>query len=148
MRALWSVNLKDWVTATSTGGKKALDVNIANTVTTAAGSLSYKERRFHDAALTTIPASASNPVELNVLGAASPTDVANTATQMGVNWNGGSAIEILAGATAGAAVAIAAFGAGQTRAVGVTLAAGDKIWVRAIQNATITAGELTVVLEG
>lgn len=148
MTPIWLVNLKDWLTGTTVGGKNGLDVNVINTsVPIAQTALAYAERRFHDAALTTIPASSSNPVQLDVLGASTPANVAGTRTQMGVNWNGGAAVEILKGATAGAAVAIAAFGAGQTRAVGVTLALNDKIWVRAIQGSTITSGELLVVLE-
>jgi hypothetical protein len=148
MRPVWLVNLKDWLTGTTVGGKNGIDVNIINTtVPIAPSSLVYAERRFHDASLTTIPASSSNPVQLDVVGASTPANVSGTRTQMAVNWNGGAAIEILKGATAGAAVAIAAFGAGQTRAVGVSLANGDKIWVRAVQNVTVTTGELMVVLE-
>ncbi len=148
MRAIWAANLKDWFTGTIVTGKNCLDVNVTNTISTAAASFAYKERRFHDAALTTIPASTSNPVELNVLGAASPTALTNNASEIGINANVGAALEILVGATAGAAVAIGAVGAGQTKSFGVTLSSGNHVWVRAVQNATITTGELLVTFSG
>lgn len=151
MQPLWLNNLKKWATGTAAGSKQCLDVNIAQSValtTTAPTPTAYKERRFHDAALTTIPAIGSNPVQLNVLGAASPADIANTCTEVGINWNGGAAIEILVGATAGSAVAKGAVGAGQTRSFGLPLVAGDKVWVRAVQAATITVGELMVTFLG
>lgn len=148
MKPIWLANLKKFVTGTLTGGKYCLDVNVVNTITSAAGALAYQERRFHDPSTTNIPASSSNPVQLDaVFGTTAGANVSGTRSQMMVNWNGGEAIEILLGATAGTAVAIAAFGAGQTRSVGVTLVNGDKIWVRALKNAAITSGELLVVLE-
>lgn len=148
MRGFWAVNLKDWITGTVSGGKNCLDVNVVNTITTAFGLTAYAERRFHDPSTTNIPASGSSPVQLDaVFGTTAGANVSGARSQMHVNWNGGEGIEILKGATAGTATAIAAFGAGQTRSVGVTLANGDKIWVRALKNAAITSGELLVVLE-
>lgn len=148
MQPIWLQNLKKWATGTAVSTKNCLDVNVANSVTIATTSATYKERRFHDASLTTIPAIGSNPVELNALGAASPTNIANTITEFGINWNGGAALEILTGATAGAATAIGAVGAGQSKTFGVALVSGAKVWVRAIQAATIVSGELTVTFSG
>lgn len=148
MTPVWLKNLKKFATGTANGSKQCIDVHVANTITTAAGALAYQERRFHDPGTTNIPASSSNPVQLDaVFGTTAGANVSGSRSQMMVNWNGGEAIEILLGATAGTAVAIAAFGAGQTRTVGVTLVNGDKIWVRALKNAAITSGELLVVLE-
>lgn len=148
MKPIWLRNLKKFATGTLSGGKYGLDVNVLNTLSAAFSLTSYVERRFHDPVTTNIPASASNPVELDAaFGVTAGAAVSGACTQMHVNWNGGEGIEILKGATAGAAVAIASFGAGQTRSVGVTLAGGDKIWVRALKNAAIATGELLVVLE-
>lgn len=153
MRGLWLPNLKKFMTGTLVGAKYAIDVNVANSITTSAVSLAYKERRFHLGASTTIPKRTSNMVQLDAnsdSAAATPADIANTILEMGLNWNGGEAIEIGVGANAAAAAAaiIGSVGAGQTRSFGVTLAAGNKLWVRALKDTDITDGELLVALSG
>lgn len=153
MRGIWLVNLKQWVTGTNNGGKYSLDVHVANTVATAAASFAYKERRFHLPATLNIPARGSSMVQLDANSEAAspdPDDIANTITEMGVNWNGGEAIEIGVGADAATAALniIGSVGAGQTRSFGVNLSSGNKVWVRALKNAAITDGELLVVFSG
>lgn len=151
MRAIWSQNLKDWITATNVGGKNAFDVNVANTISTAAAAFAYKERRVHFPATTNIPASASSMIELDLLsGTTGGTAISNTCAEMGINWNGDGIIEIGVGANAGAAAAaiIATCGAGQTKSFGVSLVSTNKVWVRAVKNAVISDGELVVTFSG
>jgi hypothetical protein len=90
-------------------------------------------------------------IELDQLsGTSGAADIANTISEIGVNWNGDGIVEFGAGANAAAAAAaiIGTVGAGQTRSFGVSLSSGDKVWVRAVKNSTITAGELVVVFLG
>ncbi len=152
MHALWSVNLKDWITGTTSGGKNGLDVNVMNTITTASGALAQKEYRFHLPATTTINKRTGAWIQLDVntdVAGATPADVANSCAGMEVNWNGGAALQIGVGANAGAVTVIGTFGAGQTVAMtGVTLIATNKIWVRALQDVNIITGELLVALLG
>lgn len=153
MRGLWLPNLKKFITGTLNGSKYALDVHVANTISTAATSLAYKERRLHLGASTTIPKRSSNMVQLDAnsnAAATTPADVANTVTELGINWNGGDPIEIGVGANAAAAAAaiIGSVGAGQTRSFGVSLVSGNKIWVRALKDTDLTDGELLVTLLG
>lgn len=151
MNALWLQNLKKFATGTLVGGKRALDVNVVNSVTVIGGATVFKEARFHDAALTQINKRTGAWVQLDAnsdAGAGTPADVANTCTQMLVNWNGSGAMQIGKGANAGAVSVIDQLGSGQTETVGVNLVAGDKVWVRAIQDTDIVSGELTVKLLG
>lgn len=153
MKPIWLRNLKKWATGTANSSKQCLDVHVANTVATSSGTFSYKERRVHLAATTNIPGNGSAMVELDVLsGTTGGTALANTATEMGVSWNGGGIIEIGIGANAAAAAAatkLATLNEGQTRSFGVALASGDKIWVRRVESVTaISSGTLVVVLLG
>jgi hypothetical protein len=151
MRALWLQNLKDWATGTASGGKNGIDVNVINTVSTTGGALTYKERRFHLPASTTINKRSGAWVQLDVnsdVAPATPADVANTCSVLEMNLNEGAAIEIGKGANAGAVTAIAAGGAGQSKSVGVSLVSGDKIWIRALQDVDIVTGEILIVLSG
>lgn len=135
-------------TATKSGSKVCLDVNIAavssaSPLPVALSSYAYKEHRFHYASATNINASGGAFVQI-----ATAADIANTIAEMRVNWNGGYALIFSKGADATAAALsanrLAIAGAGQTLAIGAVLASGDKVWVRAVQNAAVTAGELTV----
>ncbi len=153
MRPIWLVNLKQWVTGTLNGGKYCLDVHVANTISTAAASFSYKERRVHLAATTNIPGNGSAMVELDVLsGTTGGAAIANTITELGLCWNGGGVIEIGVGADAAAAAAATKLGTlneGQTRSFGVALVAGNKVWVRRVEtNVAINTGILVAVFLG
>lgn len=153
MTGLWFENLKKFATGTLNGGKYSLDVHVANSITTTSTTAAYKERRFHLGASKTIPKRTSNMVQLDAnsdAAANTPADIANTITELGINWNGGEAIEIGVGANAAAAAAniVGSVGAGQTRNFGVSLVATNKIWVRAIKDTDITDGELLVALSG
>jgi hypothetical protein len=151
MRTLWLPNLKRFVTGTTNGSKRCMDVNVANAVATAASSFAYKERRVHLPATTTIPGSGSAMIELDVLsGVSGDADIANDISEIGLNWNGDGIVEIGAGANAAAAASniIATVGAGQTKSFGTSLTAGDKVWVRSVKAATITDGELVVIFLG
>lgn len=140
---LKSAGSRATVTGTVIGQKECLDVNIANSISTSAVSLSYIEHRFHDASATNINASGGAWIQLEAAA-----DISTAIAEMRINWNGGSALLIGKGASAGAVTVIDAVGAGQTEGVGVALVAGDKVWVRALQNAAITAGELLVKFLG
>lgn len=151
MRPLWLPNLKDWLTGTTTGGKNGMDVNVLNTITTAAGALAQKEFRFHLPASKTINKRTGVWVQLDVnsdAAANTPADVANSCTAIELNWNGGAALQIGVGASAGAVTVLGTFGAGQTMQAGVTLSATNKVWVRALQDVDIVTGELLVALLG
>lgn len=140
-------------TGTVVGSKSCLDVNVANSVPIPIVQASYdwKEYRFMDPAVTNINASAGAFVEIGDTNHAAG-DVANTIEEVRVNWNGGNALVISSGADATAAALqanwIGVVGAGQTIAFGFDLASGDKIWVRALQNAAVTSGELLINLMG
>lgn len=150
MRGIWLPSLKQFVTGTLVGSDYGLDVNIVNTsLPIALTALVYKEHRFMDAAVTNIPASGGTAVQIgdtNIPAA----DVANTCTQLKVANNSGSAINIYVGANSGALTQIGVAHAGQIgeAVFGVTLASGDKVWIRAVQNAAITSGEVLVTLLG
>ncbi len=149
MTPLWVINLKQFITGTTVGGKYCLDVNVLNTVPVPVTPANYafKEYRFHDVSLTNINASAGAFIQL-----VTAADIANTIAEMRVNWNGGAALIISKGADATAAALaaniLAVAGAGQTFIIGAVLVAGDKVWVRAQQNVAITSGELTVSFLG
>jgi hypothetical protein len=151
MRALWLQNLKRFVTGTIVGGKYALDVNVTNSITASLGSAAFKEARFHDAGVTNIPARTGTWVQLDAnsdVAGSTPANVANSCTAMLTNWNGSGALQIGKGANSGAVSVIEQIGSGQTVTTSVSLASGDKLWVRAVQNAALTNGELTVKLLG
>lgn len=152
MRALWLKNLKKFATGTTNSSKQCLDVNIASTTASLSlGSTAYKERRFHLPATTGVNARSGAWVQLDAnsdVAGSTPANVANTCTEMEVNWNGGAALEFGVGANSGAVTVIGSAGAGQTKKFGVSLASGDKVWVRAIQNSAVATGELLVVLLG
>ena len=151
MKILFLKGIKKGATGTVVGGANCLDVSVKGSVTTIQGVLVFKEARFHDAAITTIPKRTSAWVQIDAnsdAAAGTPADVANTCTQMMVNWNGGGALQVGVGANAGAVSVIDQLGSGQTVSTGVALVAGDKLWVRAVQDADIVAGELTVKLLG
>lgn len=152
MRPLWFPNLKRFATGSSSGGKNAMDVNVINSITTAAGALAQKEFRFHLPATTNINARTGAWIQLDAnsdVAGSTPADVANTGTAIALNWNGGAALQVGVGATSGAVTVLGTIGAGQTiSAIGATLASGNKLWVRALQNAAITTGELLVAVLG
>lgn len=147
---VWLPNLKDWLSGTLTSGKNALDVNVANaTLPVALTPYAFKEFRFQDAAVTSIPASGGTAVEVgdtNIPASA----VAVTCSELKIANNTGYALSIYKGANSGALTQIGIAHAGQTSeaAFGAALVATDKIWVRAVQNAAITTGELLVTLNG
>lgn len=151
MLGLWAVNLKAWLTATASGGKNALDVNVVNSITASLGTAAFKEARFHDAALTNWNAVGGAWIQLDANSAAAagtPANVANSCTAMKVDWNGGSPVMLGVGANAGAVTQIAQLGAGESDTVGVILASGNKLWVRSVEGATVTDGKLSVKLLG
>lgn len=130
-------------TGTVVGSKTCLDVYVANSISTVAASYAYIEHRFHLPASTNINASTGAWIQLETAA-----DISDAIAEMRVNWNGGDAIQIGVGANAGAVSRIGVFGAGQTAPVGVSLVAGDKVWIKAVQNSAITAGELLVTFLG
>lgn len=152
MRALWLLNLKKFASGTTTGGKNGLDVNVINSITTTLGASVYKEARFHDPSVTTINKRTGAWVQLDAnsdAAAGTPANIANTITSMMTNWNGSGALQIGVGANSGAVTVIDQIGSGQTITTGVTLASGDKVWVRAVRDTDITASaELTVKFLG
>jgi hypothetical protein len=153
MQPIWAQNLAKWITGTTVGSKQCIDVNVANTVAVPVtpASYAYKERRFHLPASKTINKRTGVWVQLDAnsdVAANTPADIANTITEIRINWNGGSALEIGSGANSGAVSVIASAGAGQTSAIGVSLASGDKVWVRAIQDVDIVTGELLCMFLG
>lgn len=153
MLQIWARGLKQFITGTTNGAKHCLDVHVANTVGIAASSYAYKERRVHLPATTNIPGNGSAMIELDVLsGTTGGTAIANTITELALSWNGGGIIEIGVGANAAAAAAatkLATLNEGQTKSFGVSLVAGDKVWVRRVESATaISAGTLVAVFLG
>lgn len=146
MKGLWLPNIKRFLAGTLIGGSPCLNVNVLNTVPvpTAAANYAYKEHRFMDASVTTINKSSGAWVQVGD----TPADIANTIVEMRVNANLGAALQFGSGPNAGSVTVIGTTGAGQTTAFGVTLAAGDKIWVKAIQDNDVVAGELLVNLMG
>lgn len=153
MRGVWLPNIKRWLSGTLVGGEPSINVNVLNTVPVpvAPANYQYKERRFHIASSTNINARTGAWIELDAnsdVAAGTPADVANTIAEFRANWNGAGALEFGVGANAGAVTPIDSIGSGQTQAVGVSLSAGNKIWVRAVKNTAITSGELMILLLG
>jgi hypothetical protein len=151
MRSLWLPNIKRFLTGTIVGGQASLNVNVINTIATAAAAFSYKERRFHLPATTAINGSGGAWVQLDVnsdTAGSTPANIANACSVMEINWNGGDALELGVGAIAGAVTPIGAVGAGQTLQFGVSLVVGNKVWVRTVKAAGSVAGELMVVFLG
>lgn len=146
MTGLWLANLKRFVTGTLTGGKYGLDVNVINTLSTSASSFSYKEHRLHDASGTQINGSGGAFVQLDTIA-----NIANTITQMKIRNHTGSALVIAAGANAAAAAAATPLGVaheGGEEDFGVSLASGDKVWVRAMEASSISSGKLLAIFLG
>lgn len=153
MRPIWLPNLKEFATGFAVGSAKCIQVSVENTVPVpvAPSQYSYKERRFHLPAGTGINARTGAWVQLDVnsdVAAGTPGDIANTITELRVSWNGGAALEFGKGANSGAVTAIGAVGAGQSTAIGTALVAGDKVWVRALQNVAVATGELLLLFLG
>ena len=153
MRSIWLPNIKKFLTGSVVGASAALDVSVVNTVPVPVAFTQYAfmELRFQDAGVTAIPASGGAFIEIGDTNFPA-SDIANTITELRLNWNGGGALVISKGADATAAALAAnrleVIGSGQTIAIGVSLVATDKIWIRALKNAAITGGELTVTLLG
>lgn len=148
---LWLPNLKEFASGTTIGSKNSMDVNVANTASIPVNisSLTFKEYRTQDAADTAIPASGGTAVQVG--DTAHPIAViANTCTEMRLANNTGSALIIYKGANSGALTAIGVCNQGQTSEAvfGVSLVAGDKIWVRAVENTAVSAGIFMVTLTG
>lgn len=153
MRSIWVENLKKFVDGTTIGGASCLKVSVENTspLPIATSSFVYFEKRFHLPASTTINRRSGAWVQLDVnsdAAAGTPANIANTIKEMRINWNGGAALEIGVGATAGVVSTIANAGAGQTTAIGVALSSGNKVWARALQDVDIVSGELLVQFLG
>lgn len=151
MKPIWLANLKKFVTGTSVGGKYAIDVNVANSITASLGSAAFKEARFHDASITGWNGVGGAWVQIDAnsaVASATPANVANTCTSMKANWNGGTPVMIGKGANAGAVTQIAQLGAGESDTVGVTLSSGDKLWVKSVESAAVTDGKLSLKLLG
>lgn len=146
---LWLPNIKRFLSGTVVGSSPSLNVNVLNTVPVpvAPSNYSYKERRFQDANVTQINAKSGAWVQIGDTNEASAS-VANTITEMRVSSNLGAALVFGKGANSGAVTPIGASGAGQSLSLGVALVAGDKIWVKALQDAAVTSGELLVLLLG
>lgn len=146
MTGLWLANLKNFVTGTLSGGKYGLDVNVLNTISTASSSYSYKEHRLHDASGTNINGSGGAFIQIETAA-----NIANTITQMKIRNHTGSALVIAAGADAAAAAAATPLGVaheGGEEDFGVTLAIGDKVWVRAMEASSISSGKLLAIFLG
>lgn len=143
MTGMWLANLKRFVTGTLNGSKYCLDVHVANSVSTAATSYSYKEHRLHDAASNNINASAGTWEQVDTAA-----DVANTINEVRIRNHTGAAIQIGKGANSGAVTVIGVAHEGGEEDFGVSLVATDKIWILALENAAITSGKVLVTLLG
>lgn len=146
---IWLPNIKRYLSGSLVGPTPTLAVSVLNTVPVpvATTQYSFKERRFMDCAVTSIPASASPWVQIGDTSFPAA-DIANAITEMRISANLGAALVFGKGPNAGAVTEIAASAAGQTLAIGVSLVAADKVWVRALQNATVDSGELLVLFLG
>lgn len=153
MTGLWLPNLKKFMTGTLNGGKYSVDVNVSNsTLPVALSTYAYKERRAMLASVTTIPGSGSAMIQVDAVPGTtgSGANIANTIAEMSVHWTGDGMIEFGSGADATAAAAniIGSVGRGQEKSFGVTMVAGDKLWLRSVKTTTITDGELMINLLG
>lgn len=151
MKGIWLPNIKQWLTGTTISPTvQALDVNVANaSLPINLAPLEYKEHRHMDFSVTTLPASAGVAVEIGDTNTPAA-NVANTCTELRVANNSGNPVNIYSGPNSGALTQIGVAHAGQIgeAVYGVSLVAGDKIWVRAIQNSAGTSGKLLVTLLG
>lgn len=153
MRPLWLPNIKKFTTGRTVGSAQCIQVSVENTVPIpiTPANYTYKERRFHLPATTNINGRAGAWIQLDANSdnaGSTPADIANTISEMRISLNGSDALEIGKGANSGAVTVIAAIAAGQTTAIGVTLVAGDKVWVRCIKSTASTGGELLVSFLG
>lgn len=143
---IYFANLKRAITGTTVGAKQALDVNVVQSVVPGGTGLSVLETRFHSCASTNIQGSGGSFVEIETAAA-----LANTISKMKVSCTFGEPISIRIGANAAAAAAandIALLNAGQTADFEVSLASGDKLWVRSRTTTAVNTGYLTVNLIG
>lgn len=143
MLQIWAKGLKQFITGTTNGSKHCLDVHVANTISTSAGSYAYKEHRLHDAASNNINASAGTWEQIDTAA-----DVANTISELRVRNHCGSAIQVGKGANSGAVTVIGVVHEGGEEDFGVSLVAGDKVWILALENAAITTGKVLAILLG
>lgn len=146
---LKTLNERPNATGTTIGVKTCLDVNVLNSVAVpvSTAQYSFQEYRYHDASATNINASSGAFIQV-----ATAADIANTITELRINWHGGEPIVISSGADATAAALaanyLAVVHAGESFQVGCSLASGAKIWVRALKNAAIITDELIINLLG
>lgn len=147
MRGIWLHTVRKWVTGTLIGSKYSLDVNVANTVAipTTPSESAFLEYRHQDFSVTGANASGGAYVEIGDTGTPAA-DIAATVSKMKVANNSGSSLLLGTGANAAAVTVIAVVQAGQTSEAvfGVTLVAGDKVWVKALENTAVSVGKLLV----
>lgn len=146
---IWLPNIKRYLSGSLVGPSPTLNVSVLNTVPVPVATTlySFKERRFMDCAVTSIPASGSAWIQIGDTNFPAA-DIANTIAEIRISANLGSALTFGKGPNAGSVTEIATSAAGQTLALGVSLVATDKVWVRALQNATVDSGELLVLFLG
>lgn len=151
MRGLWLMALKNFATGTLNGSKRCLDVHVANTISTAQAAYAQLERRFMDTSDTQINASGGAFKEVGSTGFAAA-DIANTITELRIRNHTGSALVFSKGADAtAAALAANELGCvheGGEENFGVSLASGDKLWVRALENTAVNSGKVLALLMG
>ena len=126
-----------------------LNINIVSSATlpVTGAAYTYKEKRFMNCATTNINGSGGAWIQIGDTDFPAA-NIANTISEIRINANLGNALQFGKGANAGAVTEIGASGAGQSLALGVSLVAGDKVWVRAVQSAAVSSGELLVLFLG
>jgi hypothetical protein len=141
---------------------RAMDVFARNSIAdplyvSGVSGLTVKEVRYHDTSSVNIQANSGAFVEIGT-GATSglAAAVANTILNMKVACTFGEPIVIRKAASAAAALAqevattapLAILNQGQSQEFPVSLVAGDRLWVQSKSATAITAGYLTLNLEG
>lgn len=147
-------NLKAILTGTSVGSRYAADVFVRNDSANpipvqGVSGVQTLETRIHDCSAAGINNNAGAFVQI---GAPTPADIANTISKVQISSNVGEPLCFRIGADATAAASaenkfIVNQGEGPTT-VDVSLASGDKLWVRSLTSTAISSGYITLNLIG
>lgn len=148
---IWLPNLKRFLTGTTIGSSRALDVNVANTtpLPISPSELDLLEYRYMDFGVTGINVLSGAYVQIGDTGHAAA-DIANTITKAKVANNSGRPLLIGSGANAGAVTVFAVVAAGQTSEAvyAAALAAGDKVWIKSLDEVAGDSGVVLVTFYG
>lgn len=107
------------------------------------------ESRHHDCSVLNIPSSATDPVEINIDNSTVGAALGSAVKKIHASATFGAPIEILIGATAGAAVRKFVMNLGEgPLVIECSIASGSKLWVRNLNAAAVTSGVLTLNLLG